>query len=165
MACMLQGCATFLATNLGGTAAVVSTAQAIDTAKTAADVASLGATNKTFTDHMVSYILGKDCNFLHVLDEKNICVAYSTTHTNTPRSGGLQVSYIEPKPTPSQEHVTITDKEPQHVKLLEVQRSQYHIKPKSTVVATSAKSKKRTKRHVGRTKRTHIQRTVVVHHR
>lgn len=69
MCLLLQGCATFVAGQMGAGATVVSTAQTIDTAKTAADVASYGTTGKTLTDHALSKVTGKDCRLFNVFDK------------------------------------------------------------------------------------------------
>ena len=66
---MLQGCVTFLASNMGAGATAVSTAQTIDTVKTGVDVASLGTTGKTLTDHALDGITGRDCHVLNVFDK------------------------------------------------------------------------------------------------
>lgn len=41
--------------------------------KTGADVISYAGTDKTTTDHALSYVTGKDCNTLNVLKDKPIC--------------------------------------------------------------------------------------------
>lgn len=71
---LLQGCVTFLASNMGASATVISTAETIDTVKTSADVVSVGATNKTITDHVMSWALTKDCRMFNVFEDKKICV-------------------------------------------------------------------------------------------
>jgi len=78
----LQGC-TLLVTMTGagttgaGAAATTSTlevAQALDVAKTAGDVASVQQTGKTLTDHVVSYLTGKDCRlFRKIKGEGDYC--------------------------------------------------------------------------------------------
>lgn len=66
---MLQGCATFVATNMGAGATAISTAQTIDTVKTGADVVSYGTTQKTLTDHALDGITGRDCKLFNVFDK------------------------------------------------------------------------------------------------
>lgn len=79
----LQGCAILVtATGAGtvgtGAAATTSTAlevaQALDVAKTVGDVASVQQTGKTLTDHVVSYLTGKDCRlFRKIKGEGDYC--------------------------------------------------------------------------------------------
>ena len=66
---LLQGCATFVAGQMGAGAAVVSTAETVDQVKTAADVVSYGTTHKTLTDHALDAVTGKDCNLVNVFDK------------------------------------------------------------------------------------------------
>lgn len=66
---LLQGCVTFVATEMGAGATVVSAAQTVDTAKTAADVVSYGTTHKTLTDHALDSVTGRDCNLTNMFDK------------------------------------------------------------------------------------------------
>ena len=66
---LLQGCVTFVATEMGAGATVLSAAQTVDTAKTAADVVSYGTTRKTLTDHALDSVTGRDCNLSNVFDK------------------------------------------------------------------------------------------------
>jgi murein L,D-transpeptidase YcbB/YkuD len=66
---LLQGCVTMLASNMGAGATVISTAETIDQAKTAADVVSYGTTHKTLTDHALDAVTGRDCNLINVFDK------------------------------------------------------------------------------------------------
>ena len=66
---LLQGCATFVAGQMGASATIVSTAETVDQVKTAADVVSYGTTHKTLTDHALDAVTGKDCNLVNVFDK------------------------------------------------------------------------------------------------
>lgn len=66
---LLQGCATMIAGNMGAGAAVVSTAETVDQAKTAADVVAYGTTGKTLTDHALDAVTGRDCKLFNVFDK------------------------------------------------------------------------------------------------
>ena len=66
---LLQGCATFVAGQMGAGATIVSTAETVDQVKTAADVVSYGTTHKTLTDHALDAVTGKDCNLVNVFDK------------------------------------------------------------------------------------------------
>lgn len=68
---LLQGCVTFVATEMGAGATVLSAAQTVDTAKTAADVVSYGATRKTLTDHALDSVTGRDCNLTNIVDKNH----------------------------------------------------------------------------------------------
>lgn len=47
----------------------ISTAQTVDSAKTAADIISIGTTHKTLSDHAISKATGKDCKLTNVVDK------------------------------------------------------------------------------------------------
>lgn len=68
----LQGC-VLLASSAGGSAGTIQVAQTIDMVKTAGDLGSVVATNKTVTDHALSALSGKDCCILNIFDKKKIC--------------------------------------------------------------------------------------------
>lgn len=68
----LQGC-VLLASSAGGSAGTIQVAQTIDMVKTAGDLGSVVATNKTVTDHALSALSGKDCRILNIFDKKKIC--------------------------------------------------------------------------------------------
>lgn len=71
---LLQGCATYVVTQIGAGVEAVSAAQTIDQAKTAAEVVSYGATNKTLTDHALDTVTGKDCKLTNVVNkEHKVC--------------------------------------------------------------------------------------------
>ena len=93
---MLQGCATFVAGQMGAGATAISTAQTIDTIKTGADVASVGATNKTLTDHAISYMVGKDCRMLNVLEKKAFCRVHKTYEVHFYNPSGVVFRWIAP---------------------------------------------------------------------
>lgn len=58
-----------IAGNMGAGAAVVSTAETVDQAKTAADVVAYGTTGKTLTDHALDAVTGRDCKLFNVFDK------------------------------------------------------------------------------------------------
>lgn len=68
----LQGC-VLLASSAGGSAGAIQVAQTNDMVKTAGDLGSVVATNKTVTDHALSALSGKDCRILNIFDKKKIC--------------------------------------------------------------------------------------------
>lgn len=71
---LLQGCVTYVATQMGAGIQTLSMAQTVDTAKTAADVVSYGATQKTLTDHAVGTVIGKDCKLTNIMDQtQKVC--------------------------------------------------------------------------------------------
>jgi len=71
---LLQGCVTMIASNMSAGAATISTAETIDAVKTSADVVSVGATNKTLTDHAIGFVLHRDCRLFNVFDkDKKVC--------------------------------------------------------------------------------------------
>lgn len=69
---LLSGCAA-IATVGGGGVATIQTAQTIDMVSTGASAASTVTTGKSLTDHAISYIVGKDCRMLNVLNKKKFC--------------------------------------------------------------------------------------------
>lgn len=69
---LLSGCAA-IATVGGGGVATIQTAQTIDMVSTGASAASTVTTGKSITDHAISYIVGKDCRMLNVLNKKKFC--------------------------------------------------------------------------------------------
>lgn len=66
---LLQGCVTMLAGQMGAGATVISTAETVDQAKTAADVVAYGTTGKTLTDHALDAVTGRDCKLFNVFDK------------------------------------------------------------------------------------------------
>ena len=85
-----------IASNMGAGATAISTAQTIDTIKTGADVASVGATNKTLTDHAISYVVGKDCRMLNVLEKKAFCRVHKTYEVHFHNPNGVAFYWIAP---------------------------------------------------------------------
>jgi len=69
---LLSGCAA-IATVGGGGISTIQTAQTIDMVSTGASAASTVTTGKSLTDHAISYIVGKDCRMLNVLNKKKFC--------------------------------------------------------------------------------------------
>ena len=71
---LLQGCATYVVSQMGAGFEALSAAQTVDQTKTAADVVSYGATRKTLNDHALDAVTGKDCKLTNIVDkEHKVC--------------------------------------------------------------------------------------------
>ena len=94
---LLSGCAA-IATVGGGGISTIQTAQTIDMVSTGASAASTVTTGKSLTDHAISYIVGKDCRMLNVLNKKKFCRIHKFYEPNKGTSdenrNGLQTIYI-----------------------------------------------------------------------
>ena len=69
---LVNGCAA-IATVGGGSITTIQTAQTVDIVTTAGSAASTVTTGKSFTDHAISKIVGKDCRMFNVLNKKKFC--------------------------------------------------------------------------------------------
>jgi hypothetical protein len=69
----ITGC-SMIAVTAGATATTVNAAQVMDYAKVFTDFLSLGVSNKTVNDHIISHITGYDCKTINIfLPDKPYC--------------------------------------------------------------------------------------------
>ena len=70
---LLNGCA-IVAQSFGASAATLEILHVVDVGKAVVDTVSTIDTGKSSVDHLGSYILDKDCNTLHILKGKDLCI-------------------------------------------------------------------------------------------
>lgn len=78
LACLLGICLSMsacapLLTAFGTNATLVQTVSVVERVKLGGDGVSLAASQKTITDHAISYAVGKDCKMFNILAKKSVC--------------------------------------------------------------------------------------------